>query len=144
MSDLKMDIKPLEMELLIDETLRTTKAQIEERQQSLELNVPAGLPLVMGDKARIIQVLTNLISNAYKYTPNGGQISISVTRTREIQLPGTHPPHQTTGRTGPLNRAGYLVCAVRDSGVGIAPEDQAKLFTLASIQTELSSTMFVE
>jgi signal transduction histidine kinase len=127
---LKMEIRPLEIDALIDETLRTTHAQIEERAQTLELNVPTGLPMIMGDKARFIQVLTNLISNAYKYTPNGGRISIAVTRSRQIQPPNTHPPRPPTGgRPEPQNPAGYLVCAVTDSGVGIAPEDKAKLFT---------------
>ena len=127
---LKMEIKPLEMDLIIDETLRTTQAQIEERQQTLELNIPPHLPMVLGDKARIIQVLTNLISNAYKYTPNGGHITISVTRMREIQPRGAHPTRQSTGgKPETLNPTGYLACAVKDSGVGVAPEDMAKLFT---------------
>ncbi len=127
---LKVEIKSLELDLIIDETLRTTKAQIEERQQMLEVNIPAGLPMVIGDRARLIQVLTNLISNAYKYTPAGGHVTITVTHSKDIQPPGTHPPRQLPGgKPEVLNPTGYLVCAVKDSGVGIAPEDKAKLFT---------------
>ncbi len=129
---LKLEIKPVELDNVIDETLRTTRGQIEEKQQSIELSLPEGLPPIMGDKARLIQVLTNLISNAYKYTPNGGHINIKVTQQKEIQ-----PPYTLSGRMPaskpdpnvPPNPAGYLVCAVQDSGVGIAPDDQQKLFT---------------
>ena len=128
---LKLDSKPIELDIVLDDTLRTTRAQIEERQQTLELNIPAGLPPVFADKSRVIQVLTNLISNAYKYTPNGGHITIEVTRESAAQ-----PPHTLSGKVPATrpdanfepNLAGYVWCAVKDSGVGINAEDQAKLF----------------
>ncbi len=128
---LKLDVKPLEMAIVLDDTLRTTKAQIEDRQQTLELNVSETLPLVLADKARVIQVLTNLISNAYKYTPTGGHITIEVTPQAAIQ-----PPHAMKGdipatqldRNFVPNSVGYVWCAVKDTGVGISAEDQAKLF----------------
>jgi signal transduction histidine kinase len=107
---LKLDIKPVSIHEVIEETLRTTQHQIEERQQKLDVHVPTDLPKVLGDRARLIQVMTNLISNAYKYTPNGGRIAISAQRTAN----GT---------------PGFVTCAVRDTGVGISEEDQAKLFT---------------
>jgi signal transduction histidine kinase len=108
---LKLDIKPVSMNEIVEETLRTTQRQIEEKQQALEVALPADLPRVMGDRARLIQVMTNLISNAYKYTPNGGRIAISA------------QPKANGGTSG------FVLCAVRDSGIGISPEDQAKLFT---------------
>ena len=108
---LKLDIKPVSMGEIVEETLRTTQRQIEEKQQALEVTVPADLPRVMGDRARLIQVMTNLISNAYKYTPNGGRIAISA------------QPKANGGTFG------FVLCAVRDSGIGISPEDQSKLFT---------------
>ncbi|HLF29116.1 MAG TPA: GAF domain-containing protein [Anaerolineae bacterium] len=107
---LKLDIKPVSMGEVIEETLRTTQRQIEEKQQALDVTVPKDLPQVLGDRARLIQVMTNLISNAYKYTPTGGQIFISA----QPQLNGSPP---------------FVMCAIKDTGVGISPEDQAKLFT---------------
>lgn len=107
---LKLDIRPESLPEIIEETLRTTQRQIEEKSQELELALPADLPEVMVDRARIIQVMTNLISNAYKYTPNGGQIQISAT-------------YRTNGV------GEYVMCAVKDSGVGMSEEDLSKLFT---------------
>ncbi len=107
---LKLDIRPVSMNEIVEETLRTTQRQIEEKQQALDVAVPQDLPRVMGDRASLIQIMTNLISNAYKYTPAGGHIAISA---------------QPTANGSP----GFVMCAVKDSGIGISEEDQAKLFT---------------
>ena len=75
-----LDIKPDVVKPIILETVRALQIQIDERQLTVEYDVPDDLPPVMCDRKRLIQVLTNLVSNAYKYTPAGGQITISVTR----------------------------------------------------------------
>lgn len=128
---LKLDLRPIDLALALDDTLRTIRAQIDERQQTLELSVPDELPRVLADKSRVIQVLTNLISNAYKYTPNGGRIAITATREQAAQ-----PPHTLSGKVPATrpdlnfvpNPVGYVWCAITDNGIGIHAEDQANLF----------------
>jgi signal transduction histidine kinase len=63
----------------------------------------------------LIQVLTNLVSNAYKYTPEGGQIEICARSCSEDAKA--------------VEQDGVVLCSVADTGVGIAPEDQERLFT---------------
>ncbi|NTU66260.1 MAG: GAF domain-containing protein, partial [Chloroflexi bacterium] len=128
---LKMEIGPVAMGPIIEETIRSLQSQIDERQMTVELNVPDELPDVLADRARLIQILTNLVSNAYKYTPAGGSMTITVSHLKEIQP--RQAPRGNWTRTDlqqiKPNPAGYLSCAVKDTGFGIAPEDQAKLFT---------------
>jgi len=107
---LKLELKPVAMQAVIEETLRTLRKHIEDKQQTLVVDVPDGLPEVMGDKSRLIQVLANLVSNAYKYTPAGGSITV------EVRPDGA----STEGKQ-------FLVCRVKDSGVGMSPEDLEKL-----------------
>lgn len=129
---LKLDVKPLELSTAIDETLRTTRAQLEERQQTLAVQGIDELPPVLADKARLIQVLTNLISNAYKYTPNGGRVTIEASRQADVQPPQARKGEIPATKLDPAfvtRPRGYVWCAITDTGVGIAPEDQAKLFT---------------
>lgn len=64
---------------------------------------------VRADHGRVVQVLTNLISNAIKATPEGGRITVSA-------------------RPGEAEHAGALVIAVTDTGCGIAKQDQARVF----------------
>src|SRR5690606_32052617 len=62
---------------------------------------------VVIDMDRIIQVLTNLVFNAIKYTPAGGQITIVADRNEEVRVE---------------NAVGELVIQVKDTGVGIEPD----------------------
>lgn len=78
---------------------------LDSRQQTLTLDLPQSLPPIHADRTRISQVLTNLISNANKYTPNGGAIRVALVPAGE-----------------------FVEVLIIDNGIGISDEDQAKLF----------------
>lgn len=69
------------------------------------LDVAPDMPMICGDRQRVEQVLINMVSNAIKYTKDGGSISISA------------------GRSG-----SEVWCAVKDNGIGIPEEDAGKVF----------------
>jgi signal transduction histidine kinase len=97
----------LDLVRVIREVATALRPQIEAKGQRLTLNLAAALPAVSGDAERVTQILTNLLSNAHKYTPPGGRITI------------------TTGR-----EAGRARIDVHDTGIGLSLEDQAQLFTM--------------
>ena len=101
----KFDIRPLHLDEAAHEVIASLQGEITSRNLELELDIPSHLPLVQGDRNRIVQVLTNLISNAYKYTPPGGHITLAL--------------HQTNGE---------LQVDVSDTGIGIAPNDLDRVF----------------
>jgi signal transduction histidine kinase len=103
---LHMEMQTMAIEEAVNEGVNMLQRQIEEKDQTLSLEIPPDLPEVYGDPSRTTQVLINLLSNAYKYTPEGGDIRVEL------------------GREG-----GFVRCSVTDSGIGISPESQAKLFT---------------
>ncbi len=80
--------------------------RIDARQQTLDIDIEDEVPDVYADPVRIAQVLTNLVSNANKYTPDGGQISVRIVR-----------------------EPGFAAVSVQDTGIGISEENQKKLFT---------------
>ncbi len=106
-----LDIQPVSMQWVIGEALHPLRESIEAKQQQVTIDVPDDLPGALGDEARLIQVLVNLVGNACKYTPDGGCIVV------EVRLDGT----SEDGR-------GMLVCRVRDSGIGMSPEDMEKIW----------------
>lgn len=103
---LRLEALPVPLGAVLKDALQATLAQIEARSQEVTVEVPEDLPLVCADPARLAQILINLLSNASKYTPEGGDISMRA---------------DAAGQ--------YVRCAVSDTGIGISPEDQARLFT---------------
>jgi signal transduction histidine kinase/GAF domain-containing protein len=78
------------------------------------IHIPPQLPPAYVDRDKVKQVLFNLLINAAKYSPRGGEIALSVEEAAE--LPADHPP----GR--------FLLVAVRDQGIGIPPEDLPRIW----------------
>ena len=71
----------------------------------LEVAAPAGLPPVAADPDKLRQVLTNLLDNAAKYSPNGGRVELEAART-----------------------GGRIRFRVADEGLGIPPAEQDRIF----------------
>jgi signal transduction histidine kinase len=69
--------KPTELPPLIEEVLRTMRAQTEASGQSLEGRIEPGLPLIYAEADRIRQILVNLLTNAHDYSPEGASIEVT-------------------------------------------------------------------
>ena len=87
--------------------LASCRPLIEARRHAVDLDLPADAVLVDADPTRVSQIVLNLVSNAAKYTPEGGRIGIVIVR-----------------------EADAAVLRVRDTGIGIAPELLPRVFDL--------------
>ncbi len=70
--------EPLNINLLIAELVPSFQPGWEAKRQTFALRMPAEATIVLGDAGLVTQILTNLLSNAHKYTPEGGHIDLSV------------------------------------------------------------------
>jgi len=104
-SGIELDFELVDLHPLLSECIDANLPAAEIKDQRLTLDVSANLPRIQGDRSRLGQIFNNLISNALKYTPGGGQIAVMVDR-----------------------RGKMLRVAVKDNGLGISPEDQAHIF----------------
>ena len=101
----------------------TTSLRASKRQEST-VTMDEGPLAVLADGVRVRQILFNLLSNASKFTPEGGHIDLTVVRTRApLPLPADRADDQPRSETRDV-----IWIAVADSGIGIAPEDMGKLF----------------
>jgi signal transduction histidine kinase/DNA-binding response OmpR family regulator len=115
-SSLPMSVEQQRLEPVIAQVIQNLRTQLEERHIQLETVISPDLPELVFDALRIAQVLTNLFSNAIKFSPPGGRIEVSA------------EPGEGVVRVG-----------VRDQGEGIQPADLPKLFRKFS-QIDSSAT----
>ena len=111
---LRLEPKAIPFQPVVEDVVRSTQALMDAKKQTLRQELEPNLPHAWADYTRLSQVLTNLMSNAYKYTPEGGEIVVRVTK-EDNQWDADGAPE-------------VLHVVVKDTGIGIAPEDQKKLF----------------
>jgi|JFJP01.1.fsa_nt_gi signal transduction histidine kinase len=111
---LRLEYKATSAPDLVDEVSRSLKRQIEDKKQTLEIILPAKISNMWADRIRVGQVLTNLVSNAYKYTPEGGVIQLGV--------------EEVANQWDEQGAARVVHLWVKDNGIGLTPEDQQKMF----------------
>jgi signal transduction histidine kinase/CheY-like chemotaxis protein len=74
---LELRKKAVDLKTIVDHAIETTRAQIEHRQHRLSVSLPDEGVYINADPLRLIQLLSNLLDNAAKYTPEGGDISVA-------------------------------------------------------------------
>ncbi len=96
-----------DLSALIESVAAEYKPQLNAKSQHLTVHIQPDVPPALCDEARASQIIGNLISNASKYTLDGGEITVSLTLAEE---------------------EGFVQVSVTDTGVGISAEDQERLF----------------
>jgi signal transduction histidine kinase len=112
--NLRLDFLTVPMKEVIDEVTNSFSQQIHDKQQTLVSLIPENLPDVWADRTRLSQILTNLVSNAVKYTPTMGNITIG----GELNdIPSEE-----------LTNLKIVHVWIQDTGIGVAEEDHHKIF----------------
>jgi len=101
----RWDLKPMDSVTILNEVITKMKVNIQRKSQILEANLPQKSPEVYVDKDKIEQVFQNILSNANKYTPEGGKIFINLDYTDKM-----------------------VNITFIDTGIGIPKEDLPRIF----------------
>jgi len=102
----ELELKSVNFSNLVQTVVKRFGSQFEKKNVRFMVNLPSDLPNVQADGDRIIQVLTNLISNSLRHTPTGGEVLLSASQ-----------------------QGNHIHATVRDTGVGIPPEHLPHIFT---------------
>jgi two-component system phosphate regulon sensor histidine kinase PhoR len=100
-----LKLAPTRLDEAVDAVLAIMSAKAKSGTVDLRSELPRDLPLVLADRDRLVQILLNLVDNAIKYTPEGGQVTVRV-----------QEPDQ-----------GHIEIDVIDNGVGIPPADLPRI-----------------
>ena len=113
----QLEIHPVPVDLgaVIEETIIGARAQLEDKEITLELKLPEELPPAQADADCVRQILANLLNNATKCSPVGSTIEMTATLSSNDEAAN---PEGTR----------FLKVSIQDSGGGIAPQDQARVF----------------
>ena len=101
-----LDRRSISVEALLQTAMQRIERQFQQKNILLTSHLSPNLPSIQGDQDRLLQVLMNLLSNAYQYTPAGGEVRVQI------------------GQQG-----NEVIVAVVDNGIGIPPEHIPQLFT---------------
>ncbi len=102
----RLKVEPIRIGDVIAGTVDSFRAVLEQSGRTIKVRVPESLPKVAADRDRVGQVLMNLVSNALKYSPEGGDVLVSARHTGD-----------------------FVTVSVQDHGMGISRDDQKQLFT---------------
>jgi signal transduction histidine kinase len=117
---LNLVVEPTSLPDLLRKTISEMQSQTTKHVIKLRLARP--LPRVNIDRRKMEQLMTNLLSNAMKYSPQGGEIEVSVRQIREED-----EIEEALGKLSPATPP-CLVVSVIDAGIGIPEEDLDKIF----------------
>ncbi len=116
---LQLKNAPIGLSLIFQKIEKDFKNVVGRRQQTLRVADAGHIPTMWADGERITQILRNLVSNAVKYTPDGGLIELWAALVGD-KRPGA--PADNSGKNQ------FVKIIVSDTGIGIAPEDQERIF----------------
>ena len=100
-----LSLQPVAPQRLVQNALEPLEGQFAEKGLELQIHVPEDLPQVMADPTRAVQILTNVLVNALRYTPAPGKVALAVSREDAM-----------------------VAFRVSDTGVGLSPEQIAHIF----------------
>jgi PAS domain S-box-containing protein len=102
---MRLNIESLDLAETIGQVVVSFEEQYRDKDLTLRWEEPRELPQIRGDAARVTQVLSNLLANAWQYTPDGGAVTLSV-----------------------VPRDAFMQVDVVDSGIGISSDDADRIF----------------
>jgi signal transduction histidine kinase len=118
---MELAVEPVDVNQVIEACVATLEPLAQKKGLELVRLIPNDLPMILADRSRLVQVLTNLVSNSVKFTESGAvtvrvqPITLSQVKELPIQL------HE--GSSGP-----WVLMTVDDTGIGIGAEDQKIIF----------------
>ena len=126
---LQLKLEDVGINRLVETSVNELRFFFSMRKQELVLNLDETIPPIKGDSLRLMQLLSNVLGNAIKFTPDGGRVSITTSakyllRSKQASPSDSPAAVVNIGKEHHL----YVEIAISDNGIGIDREDQLRIF----------------
>jgi PAS domain S-box-containing protein len=121
---LQLKMEDIQLNRLIESAVNELRFFFSMRKQEVVVNLDESIPTLRGDALRLMQLLSNILGNAIKFTPDGGRITIA--SSAKYLLRGATTPESASGSSRDHHL--FLEITVSDTGIGIDREDQVRVF----------------
>ena len=124
---LELEITDVSLKTLLQNSLIMIREKAQKHNLDISLNLD-GIPgIIRGDERKLKQIVYNLLSNAVKFTPDSGKIELAAEKIRryDLQLQGSE---SAAIPSVSLDAETFIKITVSDTGIGIKPEDLARIF----------------
>ncbi|HEY6873517.1 MAG TPA: ATP-binding protein [Geobacteraceae bacterium] len=123
---LQLKLTDVSLNRLVEDSVNELRFFFSMRKQELAINLDESIPAIKGDSLRLMQLLSNILGNAIKFTPDGGKITIStgvkyLLRSRQSDQ---QQPMVNIGKDRHL----HVEVVISDTGIGIDRDDQLRIF----------------
>jgi PAS domain S-box-containing protein len=127
---LRLKLEDINVNRLVESSINELRIFFNMRRQELVLNLDESIPPIRGDQMRLIQLLSNVLGNAIKFTPDSGKIIVT---TSAKYLAGHHRHSELVDAARKAADIGkehhlFVEITVTDTGLGIDRDDQARIF----------------
>lgn len=121
---MELELEEVHLRPFLEQSLKMVQEKALKHQLQFSLQFRADLDTIQIDERKLKQILYNLLSNATKFTPDGGRITITAEQCdvagRHLEIPDSEESAPTTGN--------WLKISIEDSGIGIKKEDLKRIF----------------
>jgi len=122
---LQLKMEDIQLNRLIEAAVNELRFFFSMRKQEVVVTLDESIPTLRGDALRLMQLLSNILGNAIKFTPDGGRITIASSAKYLLRgVPASESQTAAAGREHHL----FLEITVSDTGIGIDREDQLRVF----------------
>jgi len=125
---MELKLGQVDINALVETAVKEQRFFLALRKQGISLQLDTALPMIRGDQTRLMQLLSNILGNAIKFTPDGGSIHVT-TSLHKVDRKGPLTGFEGSGglNIGRIQQQ-FIEIVVSDTGIGIDKDDQRRIF----------------
>lgn len=125
---LDLKLEKVDINALLEATIRELRFFFALRKQEITTDLDKSIPAIKGDQTRLMQLLSNVIGNAIKFTPDGGTITVTTCVRQLMKSAQTTIIDSNLSLNIVKKPQCYIEIIISDNGIGIDQEDQSRIF----------------